>query len=848
MRPFGLEKLSIEGQSLRSKLRVIALVLFVFPFTIIMYICYQQGLFANLESLHLFIFLCIAILAVSGILVLRQAFNVFTMVSVVMKKAESGELLMMDLPKGASEFKDISVSFNKLIKRLEDTGSHLERLDGELKEVSGERIRVMETLTPLKKAVDIMQLGVTITDMQRRIIYTNIADARLHGYEVEELIDKDVRIFAPPVYYKDLMPEDVQRMANWSRESVNCRKDGSLFPVRVTSDIVRECKDGVWNDIAVVTTCEDIYERKRSEEALRLRLRVIESSSNGIMITDSTVSDNPIIYVNPAFERITGYASQEALGRSMLFLLGDDQEQIEFMEIQVALHEHRKGNAVLRNYRKDGSLFWSDLSVSPVQDETGQVAHFVWIINDVTEREQHAELLEYQANHDALTGLPNRNLLADRITQTLASARRYNGQVAVLFVDLDNFKFVNDSLGHALGDRMLIIQADRLNKSIRSADTVARYGGDEFVIVVSNLEKSEDAAVVARNIQQLISRPFTLDGHEFGITCSIGISIYPKDGQDVDSLLKNADAAMYRAKEQSRNTFQFYTSEMNERVVERLLLERHLRHALEMGQLEVFYQPQVELAGGRIIGVEALLRWHSPELGLVSPSRFIPLAEETGLIVPIGEWVLRSCCMQNKAWQDAGLPHLIMAVNLSARQLQKKDLAGFIRILLRESGLEPRYLELEIVESMVMQDVEGVVTIMKELKGLGVQLAMDDFGTGYSSLSYLKRFPFDKLKIDLSFVRDITIDPESAAIARAIIAMAHNLNLRAIAEGVETEEQLAYLRLHGCDEIQGFYVSPPVTAEEFELLLRENRWLKSPPARDSQPSRETALSGVASEL
>jgi len=456
-------------------------------------------------------------------------------------------------------------------------------------------------------------------------------------------------------------------------------------------------------------------------------------------------------------------------------------------------------------------------------------------------------LLEYQANHDALTGLPNRNLLADRITQTLASARRYNGQVAVLFVDLDNFKFVNDSLGHALGDRMLIIQADRLNKSIRSADTVARYGGDEFVIVVSNLEKSEDAAVVARNIQQLISRPFTLDGHEFGITCSIGISIYPKDGQDVDSLLKNADAAMYRAKEQSRNTFQFYTSEMNDRVVERLLLERHLRHALEMGQLEVFYQPQIELAGGQVVGVEALLRWHSPELGLVSPSRFIPLAEETGLIVPIGEWVLRNCCTQNKAWQDAGLPALVMAVNLSARQLQKKDLAGFIGTLLRESGLEPRFLELEIVESMVMQDVEGVVTIMKELKGLGVQLAMDDFGTGYSSLSYLKRFPFDKLKIDLSFVRDITIDPESAAIARAIIAMAHNLNLRAIAEGVETEEQLAYLRLHGCDEIQGFYVSPPVTAEEFEALLRENRWLKSPTTRGSQPSRETALIGSARE-
>jgi diguanylate cyclase (GGDEF)-like protein/PAS domain S-box-containing protein len=665
--------------------------------------------------------------------------------------------------------------------------------------------------------------------MQRTILYTNIADARMHGYDVSELIGGDVRIFAPASFHKDLMPEDLQSMTDWSRESINCRKDGSLFPVRVTSDIIREVKNGELSNIAIVSTCEDISERKRSDDTLRLRQRVIESSSNGIMITDTSEQDNPIIYVNPAFSRITGYEAHEALGRTMYFLLGDDREQTEFMEIHAALHEHREGSAVLRNYRKDGSLFWNDLAVSPVLDEAGRVAHFVWEINDVTEREQHEELLEYQANHDALTGLPNRNLLADRITQSLANARRYNLRIAILFIDLDNFKFINDSLGHALGDRMLIIQADRLNKCIRSGDTVARYGGDEFVVVVSNLEKSEDAATVAHNIQELVSRPFTIDGHEFGFTCSIGISLYPKDGHDVDSLLKNADAAMYRAKEHSRNSFQFYTSEMNDRVVERMVVERHLRHALELEQLEMLYQPQVELSNGRIVGVEALLRWHSPELGLVPPARFIPLAEETGLIVAIGEWVLNTCCRQNKAWQDAGLTLLPISVNLSARQLQKKDLAGDIATILEVSGLAPRYLELEIVESMVMKDVEGAMSIMKELKGLGIQLAMDDFGTGYSSLSYLKRFPFDKLKIDLSFVRDIMTDPESAAIVRAIIAMAHNLNLRAIAEGVETEEQIDYLRLHGCDEIQGFYASPPVTAREFEALLTCGSCLVPPP-------------------
>ncbi|MBK5274459.1 MAG: EAL domain-containing protein [Desulfuromonadales bacterium] len=707
-------------------------------------------------------------------------------------------------------------------------GKHLEKLAVELGSAQTGCVTSDEVLIPLKKAVDIMQLGVTITDMQRKILYTNIADARMHGYEVAELIGRDVRIFALASSHNDLVPEYMQNLSHWSRDTLNCRKDGSVFPVRVTSDVVKEVKDGTLSGIAIVATCEDITERKRSEETLHLRQQVIESSTNGIMITDTTQPENPIVYVNPAFGRITGYDLQEVIGRSINFLLGEDQEQIEFIKIYAAMHEHREGNAVLRSYRKDGSLFWNELSIFPVLEEDGTIAHFVWNINDVTEREQHEELLEYQANHDALTGLPNRNLLADRITQSLANANRYKHQVAVLFIDLDNFKFVNDSLGHALGDRMLVILADRLHKCIRSGDTVARYGGDEFVVVVSYLEKSEDAATVVHNIQEQMFLPLTIDGHEFGVTCSIGISVYPKDGHDVDTLLKNADVAMYRAKEHSRNTFRYYTSEMNDRVVERMIIERHLRHALEREEFEVHYQPQIELINGRITGVEALLRWNSPELGMVCPDRFIPLAEETGLIVPIGEWILTTSCRQNKAWQEAGLPPLTMAVNLSARQLQKKDLAGLVEKILQETGLDPHFLELELVESMVMRDVESAAAIMKELKKLGVQLAMDDFGTGHSSLSYLKRFPFDKLKIDLSFVRDIMTDPDSAAIARAIIAMAHNLNLRAIAEGVETEEQLEYLRLHGCDEIQGFYVSKPVPAHVLEKLLREDGRLWKP--------------------
>ncbi len=801
------------------------MVLFLFPCTVIFYVLYEHGFFLTPNYNHLLIFMLVLVLAFAGITVLRQAFNKFIMVSVFMKKAEAGEMVMMDVTRDSAEFSEITSSFNNLMARLDDTGRQLEKLDSELKVATASGLKAEEALIPLKKAIDIMQLGVTITDRHKKIIYMNLADARMHGYDVEELLGNDSRILAPSSFHREMVPEDLADMTSWSRESINCRKDGSLFPVRVTSDTVKEFKDDGWNTTAIVTTCEDISERKRSEGILRLRQRVIEFSSNGIMVTDCSLPDNPIIYVNPAFERITGYTSEEVLGINMHFLLGDEYDQSKFMEICTALHELREGNAVLRNYRKDGRLFWNNLSVSPVHDEAGEVTHFVWEITDVTDRERHEELLEYQANHDALTGLPNRYLLEDRLNQALANARRYNLMVAVLFIDLDNFKFVNDSLGHALGDRLLMIEADRLLNSIRSGDTVARYGGDEFVVVLTNVERSEYAAIVAQNIQDLIAIPLVIDEHELGISCSIGISLYPTDGHDLDSLLKNADAAMYRAKDHGRNSFKFYTREMNDRVVERMTIERYLRNALKLKELEVYYQPQVDLGSGRIIGVEALLRWKSREMGLILPDRFIPLAEETGLIVPIGEWVLKTCCEQNKAWQDAGLQPLVMSINLSARQIHKRNLTEVIDRILFESGLEARFLELEIVESMVMQDVEHAETTMREMKERGVMLAMDDFGTGYSSLSYLKRFPFDKLKIDLSFVKEIILDHESAAIVRTIIAMAHSLNLRVIAEGVETKEQLEYLRLHGCDEIQGYYFSQAVPAAEFEQMLIENKKL-----------------------
>ena len=582
-------------------------------------------------------------------------------------------------------------------------------------------------------------------------------------------------------------------------------------------------------------------EKQRTEKALRLRQRAIDASSNGIMIVDTTLPDHPIVDVNPAFEQITGYPSEEVLGRNARFLSRDDEKQMGMDEIRAALREQRDGQAVVRNYRKDGSLFWNELSIAPVRDDGGKVTHYVGIINDITEQKRYEEQLEYQANHDELTDLPNRNLLSNLLGQSVLYAQRYRRELAVLFIDLDYFKFVNDSLGRSVGDRLLKTMAERLRGCVRSADTVARHGGDEFVVVLTDLEKSEDVAPVAQKIRDSLALPTLTDGQELVTSCSIGISVYPKDGDDAQTLLKNADAAMFRAKEQGRNNFQFYAREMNARSLARMVMEKHLRRALENGELAAHYQPQLDLVNGRVIGVEALLRWCNPELGMVSPAVFIPLAEETGLIGPIFEWVLEQACAQNRAWQEAGNPALTVAVNLSPIQFRDRNLCACVERIVRKTGLAPNCLELEVIESMLMHDVESAMLIMKELKQLGVKLAMDDFGTGYSSLSYLKRFPFDKLKIDISFVREVTTDPESAAIARSIIAMGHNLNLRVIAEGVETAGQLAYLASHGCDEMQGYLYSRPLPAQEIEALLREDRRLEIPALSGSLSERTLLL-------
>ncbi len=438
------------------------------------------------------------------------------------------------------------------------------------------------------------------------------------------------------------------------------------------------------------------------------------------------------------------------------------------------------------------------------------------LMRAITERTQ-AHLYRL-AHYDALTGLPNRLLFRDRLNQAMSQAHRNERLVAVMLLDLDRFKAINDTLGHSVGDLLLKAIALRLGASVREGDTVARLGGDEFVVILPDISYIRDAAAVARKILDLLHEPFELRGHEVFVTTSIGISIYPFD-EDIESLIKNADTAMYQAKERGGNNYHFYTADMNAANMRRLALENGLRRALERNELALHYQPQVDITSGAIVGVEALLRWHHPELGMIPPADFIPLAEETGLIIQIGAWVLRSACAQNRAWQSAGYPPMLVTVNLSARQFGEMELLDTVHDALHDAGLEPHYLELELTENVLMQHTQTTITVLDQLHARGIRLSVDDFGTGYSSLSYLKRFPIDTLKIDRSFVCDINADADDAAIVKAITAMGHSLDIRVVAEGVETEEQLQFLRELRCNEVQGFYFSPPVPAAEVEHLL-----------------------------
>jgi diguanylate cyclase (GGDEF)-like protein/PAS domain S-box-containing protein len=562
-------------------------------------------------------------------------------------------------------------------------------------------------------------------------------------------------------------------------------------------------------DGGFVTFYTSATERRRTIGQQHLAQKVFNHSPTGIIITDEA---HRILSMNPATSQMTGYDAYELSGHT-IFALISLNEDLPLDQLQNHLTIHKTWAGELTTTKKNGQDFTADIRLSQVSGPTEkEPAHFIWMLADISERKRLEEQMRHIAQHDALTGLPNRLALLMRLAQLLPEARRHQWKLAIMFIDLDRFKIINDTLGHQVGDELLREVACRLSNAIRETDYVARLGGDEFVILLPAINSAADAAVIGSKIIAKLSTAIDAEGHELHTSPSIGISIFPDDGPDADTVMRNADMAMYQAKAAGRNNYQFFTQEMNHATATRLDLEHKLRHALSRNEFSIAYQPQFSANSSKPTGVEALIRWHHPTDGMISPDRFIPIAEETELIVDIGEWVLQTACREMKHWQDKGLGMMRIAVNVSARQLQRRDFCNTVAGALAESGLPAECLELEITESSVMENPEESIQILQNIRRMGVTLAIDDFGTGYSSLAYLKRFPIDHLKIDRSFVTDIETDLNDRAIAFGTIALAHSLGLNVIAEGVETEDQLELLRSNGCDEIQGYLLSKPLTS------------------------------------
>jgi diguanylate cyclase (GGDEF)-like protein/PAS domain S-box-containing protein len=649
--------------------------------------------------------------------------------------------------------------------------------------------------------------------------------ARVTGYDPADLL------FNQRISYESItLPEDRHKVRSAINAALSDRTRFDVeYRIRHADGTLRwvwergaGLYDAAGRALAIEGIVQDITLRQTTLQALHAAERryhsLFENAIEGIF---RTTPEGHYQDANPALARIYGYESPEALMeglrdiRNQLYV---DPERREKFTLEIRVRGAVVGFES-QVYRRDGTVIWISENARAVFDEDGLISHYEGTVEDITERRTYQSRIEQQANYDALTGLANRTLLHERLGRSLRTADREANPLAVIFVDLDHFKYINDSLGHPAGDSLLQIMATRLRDCVRDGDTVARLGGDEFVLLCHCPGGAEEVPALADRVLRVIAEPWSHELGEFHVTSSLGVALYPQDGRDPETLLKNADAAMYRAKACGRNTLQFFTAELNDRLNERLDLERRLRKAMERGQLDVHYQPRVDLASGGIVGAEALLRWQVPDEPPVPPSRFIPIAEETCLIVELGRFVLRAACAQNRRWQDAGRPHLVVSVNVSPRQFLHDTFVSMVADVLHETGLEAHYLELEITESMVMEDAPRLIRMLGELRELGVQTSIDDFGTGYSSLSYLRRFPVHRLKVDRSFIIDVTTNSEDAAIVRTIITLGHNLGLKVIAEGVETPAQLEFLRRNDCDEVQGYLFSPPVPADALGSLL-----------------------------
>jgi diguanylate cyclase (GGDEF)-like protein/PAS domain S-box-containing protein len=687
------------------------------------------------------------------------------------------------------------------------------------------RRRTEKELRLRSSALEAAANGIVITDRQGTIVWANHAFAAMTGYSKEEALGKNLRMLKsgeqPDSYYAEMW-STISSGKVWQGEIVNRRKDGTTYTEEMTiTPVSRDVGNPA--DRYFIAIKQDITERKRAEAELYRAHQMLQTILNTIP-QRVFWKDRNCTYVgcNRAFATDAGVNNPaEIIGKSDFELAWSGTADRYRADDKLVMEQgSTKLNFDETQSRPDGSLRWLRTNKLPLWDREGKVIGVIGTYEDITERKVAEERVQYLAYYDALTGLPNRTLLQDRLTKALAGARRRKDKVALLFLDLNRFKDINGSLGHSVGDLLLQEVAERLKKWAREQDTVARVGGDEFVIVLTAAKDGADAGVAAGRLMHAMSAGFVVQGRSFSISCSLGISVFPEHGADSETLIKNADAAMYSAKENVDHNFRFFTDDMNAQAVERLTLESSLRLALDKKELFLVYQPQMNIATGKIIGLEALLRWQHPKLGLVPPDKFIGIAENCGLIVPIGEWVLRTACSQARKWQDEGLPAVSVAVNVSAIQFRQADFCELIRRVLHDTGLASQYLELELTESLLLSNADVMFSVLQELKAMGLKLAIDDFGTGYSSLSRLKQFPVGRLKIDRSFIRDIVVNPDDAAITTAIISMAKSLNLKVIAEGVEDEAQMTFLRAHQCDEIQGYYFSKPLAVDKVADKLR----------------------------
>ncbi len=703
-------------------------------------------------------------------------------------------------------------------RAVRDKGGQIPQVQGSTQDIT-EQKQLRENLSKLAKrlttTLDSITDGFFTLDTHWRFTYVNSEAERILKRSKGELLGQHIWDSFPDA--KGSRFDDEYQRAARQQKAVHFED----FNPRL----------GLWAEVHVYPSAEgltvyfrDVSERKASEHQLTLLERSVESSTNGVIIVDAQSRELPMVYVNAAFERITGYSRSEALGRNCRFLQGEDTDPATVKQLREAVAEQRDVHVVIRNYRRDGKVFWNDLYISPVRDETGEVTHYLGVQNDVTEQREYQAQLAYNANHDALTGLPNRVMLGQRLEEGCLLARRYQRFIAVLFIDLDDFKPINDTLGHEVGDFILVEVAKRIEDELRPWDTVARFGSDEFVVLLPDLAHEKDVVQVVERLLQRLTPPYWYRGSELRITASIGIAINDGSTDNPRQLVQQADLAMYKAKRRGRNTYHWYTEDLNRKVSERVSLRSALQQAIEQQQFTLHYQPQIHAPSGRVVGVEALIRWQHPERGNIPPSDFISLAEDTGQIIPISDWVLSTACRDAKHLNAIGVGPITMAVNVSPMQFQRPGFLASIEQALVDSGLTPVLLELEITEGVLMDSAEQAIKALQELRALGVHVALDDFGTGFSSLSYLKRLPINKIKIDRSFVRDVITDHNDAAIINGVVAMAEKMGLEVLVEGVETSEQFSYLTQCHCDYFQGYYFARPMPLEALCAFLA------SPPA------------------